>query len=68
MPKPAVLAHRNLTFGHNRRQKPMRICCPGGEIYLTRGFRGAVQVEVVSFDSKAVVVNIPAEEQDQHEA
>ena len=34
-------------FGRNRRQHPLRIICPGGEIRISRKFGGAVLVEVV---------------------
>ncbi len=73
MPKPSVaLAHRNVAFGFNRRQKPMRVCCPGGEIILTRGFQGAVRVEVVpgwtalepvSAPGGAIVLNLEGQEE-----
>ncbi len=59
MPKPSVaLVHRNVSFGFNRRQKPMRICCPGGEVVLTRYFKGTVRVEVVP--SWSVLEPVPA--------
>lgn len=35
---------RYLSFGYNRRQKPLRIGCPGGSIELHREIHGTVAV------------------------
>ena len=48
----------NLVFGRNRRQNPLRIICPGGEIRVSRKFGGAVLIEVVGGNGR---VEIPKE-------
>jgi hypothetical protein len=37
-----------IVFGKNRRQHPLRIVCPGGEVRISRVFGGAVVVRLMA--------------------
>lgn len=37
-----------VVFGRNRRQHPVVVKCPGGEVRISREFGGAVRVQVVA--------------------
>jgi hypothetical protein len=47
-----------LVFGRNRRQHPLVVACPGGEVRISREFGGAVRVQVVAGDGSVEVRSV----------